>query len=362
MDYNITYREKDKGLQVIVSYKDKLGKWKQKSKQGFSNTREGKKKAKLEADKILQKLKEDYKNFSYNEFTDITLGEFIELYLKHLSLSLEANTILTYTTSLKHFRSIFDKKMIEIKFIDIQSCVDNLILQEYKRSTILIYINKIKHIFNAAINEYDINITNPTKRINIPKEKNNSTKKALTVKELDELLNKITLPRNYLIALLAGKCGLRIGEILGLTWNDIDFKNNTLSINKQWKLLKNNSYGLGDVKSKNSNRLIPLTQTISKELKNLKSVMPLNIDGRIINSANTKATTHNFNVYLKRRGYNLTVHELRHTYATILISSGVDFKTAAQLLGHDIEQTIKTYSHVTDDMIKRASNILENIF
>lgn len=362
MDYNITYREKDKGLQVIVSYKDNLGKWKQKSKQGFSNTREGKKKAKLEADKILQKLKEDYKNFSYNEFTDITLGEFIELYLKHLSLSLEANTILTYTTSLKHFRNIFDKKMIEIKFIDIQSCVDNLILQEYKRSTILIYINKIKHIFNAAINKYDINITNPTKRINIPKEKNNSTKKALTVKELDELLNKITLPRNYLIALLAGKCGLRIGEILGLTWNDIDFKNNTLSINKQWKLLKNNSYGLGDVKSKNSNRLIPLTQTISKELKNLKSVMPLNIDGRIINSANTKATTHNFNVYLKRRGYNLTVHELRHTYATILISSGVDFKTAAQLLGHDIEQTIKTYSHVTDDMIKRASNILENIF
>ncbi|MCS4455170.1 tyrosine-type recombinase/integrase [Clostridium botulinum] len=47
------------------------------------------------------------------------------------------------------------------------------------------------------------------------------------------------------------------------------------------------------------------------------------------------------------------MHELRHTYATKLISNGVDFKTVAQLLGHTVEQTMKTYSHVNDDMMKK---------
>ncbi|WP_200859942.1 tyrosine-type recombinase/integrase [Clostridium butyricum] len=42
--------------------------------------------------------------------------------------------------------------------------------------------------------------------------------------------------RYYIAALIAGTCGLRCGEILGLTWGDIDFKNNTLKVNKQWKL------------------------------------------------------------------------------------------------------------------------------
>lgn len=57
MDYNITYREKNNGIQVIVSYKDYLGKWKQKSKQGFPNTREGKKKAKLAANTLTSRNK-----------------------------------------------------------------------------------------------------------------------------------------------------------------------------------------------------------------------------------------------------------------------------------------------------------------
>ncbi|WP_326498383.1 hypothetical protein [Clostridium brassicae] len=46
----------------------------------------------------------------------------------------------------------------------------------------------------------------------------------------------------------------------------------------------------------------------------------------------------------------------------MLIASGLDFKTVAKLLGHDIQQTMKTYSHVNDDMMKKATNIIENIF
>lgn len=66
--------------------------------------------------------------------------------------------------------------------------------------------------------------------------------------------------------------------------------------------------------------------------------------------------------YYRKIGYNITVHELRHTYATHLIAQGLDFKTVARLLGHDVEQTIRTYSHVTDYMIKKATKIINENF
>ena len=61
-------------------------------------------------------------------------------------------------------------------------------------------------------------------------------------------------------------------------------------------------------------------------------------------------------------GYEITMHTLRHTYATLLIANGTDFKTAAKLLGHDVEMTIKTYSHVTDDILERVSKTVNIIF
>lgn len=64
----------------------------------------------------------------------------------------------------------------------------------------------------------------------------------------------------------------------------------------------------------------------------------------------------------KKSGYNITVHDLRHTYATFLISNGIDFKTAAQLLGHSVEMTMKIYSHVNNDMLDSAKRKINNIF
>lgn len=362
MDYNVTYREKNKGIQVIISYKDNLGKWKQKSKQGFPNTREGKKKAKIEADRMLQELKESIPNNIFNEFGNIKLGEFIELYLKHMAIHSEANTILSYRTGLNHFKSIYDLEMSKIRYVDIQNCVDALVTQKYKYSTIRNFVQKIKHIFNVAITKYDIPLQNPTTKLSIEKEKTTSNKRALTNSELKELFNKVNNRKYYTLIFFASRCGLRIGEILGLTWNDIDFKNATLSVNKQWKLLKTNTFGFGELKTKNSNRIIPLTPNMIKELKEFKNDSVYSIDGRIVPFKNTRDATSTINRYIQKLGYDISIHELRHTFATNLISSGIDFKTAAKLLGHDIEQTMKTYSHVTDDMMKRASEVMINIF
>mgnify|MGYP002410257252 CR=1 FL=1 len=57
-----------------------------------------------------------------------------------------------------------------------------------------------------------------------------------------------------------------------------------------------------------------------------------------------------------------SIHGLRHTYATLLIANGVDFKTAAKLLGHTVEMTMKVYSDVTDDMIEKTTDTINMIF
>lgn len=90
-------------------------------------------------------------------------------------------------------------------------------------------------------------------KVKIPKEKTESRKKALSKSELDELLIKLKGNRYYLTALLAGTCGLRCGEILGLTWKDIDFDNSKLIAAKQWKIDKKTKEStFGELKTKNS--------------------------------------------------------------------------------------------------------------
>ncbi|WP_461614329.1 tyrosine-type recombinase/integrase [Clostridium sp. Marseille-QA1073] len=368
MDYNITYREKDKGIQVIISYK--VGKeWKQRSKQGFKLKRDAKK----YADKLLEEIKADVniRNNTPNELKKITFGEFFDMYIEHISLYREANTILAFKNAYNNFLDLKDLELNAISKMDIQRCIDKLIKNELKLSTISDYVAKINTIFNSAINEFEILATNPAKKIKLNSKKKEETKRALTRQELNMILNYFS-NRNrkrkydyYLIVLLASHCGLRLGEIAGLTWDEIDLNNRLINVTKQWKKIETEdgkySYGFGSLKSRHSYRTVPIPTILCEYLKQLKdSKKIINMDNRLFDLKNLSSCSDTLNEMLKK--FNITIHELRHTYATMLISSGVDFKTAAKLLGHDVKETMKTYSHVNDDMIKRATNIIENIF
>src|SRR5699024_1627362 len=111
-----------------------------------------------------------------------------------------------------------------------------------------------------------------------------------------------------------------------------------------------------------SNRVIPIPEKTLKELLKYKKNNPTDIYNRVILDKNGDNVSRRIITKLNKNGRNITIHDLRHTYATTLISKGVDFKTVAQFMGHDVEQTIKTYSHVTDDMIQNATNVLNSIF
>lgn len=361
MQHNITYRQKDGNWQYIISYKQN-GKWKQKSKQGF-RTRGL---AKIAADKRLDELKENLELESTinEEYSNITFSEFKNIYLRDKEIHRENNTIINYTTALNSFEKIEDIKMKDIHFIDIQECVNEMVKKDLSPSTINIYIARVKNLFTAAIKPYGVISKNPIdSKFIIPSPKHETKIKALTKSELDELLNKIKPQTDYIICLLAATTGMRLGEILGLCEPDIDTVASTIKIHRQWKKLKNGDHGFGTVKTKNSNRIIPVSpNTMAQLVKYINNNKVKDLNRRLFSGKDTSTTSVRLSLKFKRLGYDNSVHDLRHTYATMLIANGVDFKTVSNLLGDTVETVMKTYSHVTSDMTEKVTKKINSIF
>lgn len=223
-----------------------------------------------------------------------------------------------------------------------------------------VYLTKLKIFSRYLVEDLNFNIELPIEKLKLPADKGEINKKALTKKELESLLLNLEDNKYYIVVFIAENTGMRVGEIASLTLNDIDFNNHIIDVNKQWKVLSQNNYNFGTLKSKNSYRTIPVSNNFINELKKYKKENPTDIYNRVI-SFTTNCLEKKVDVKLQKLA-GISIHELRHTYATTLISNGIDFKTVAQILGHDVEQTMRTYSHVNDDMVKRATNIIENIF
>ena len=334
-----------------------MGNWKQKSKQGFKTRKE----AKPVAEKMFKELEASVKNNINLDGSKQTFKEVTKMYLEHCSLYKEYNTVKGAKDCFSKFSCLNSIKIKDINKIDIQGAVDKIVKENLKQSTVGTYVIRLNTFFKYIKEDLNLIADLPTRGIKIPKEKSETDKRALTKKELDKLLNNLKNNKFYIVAFIAANTGIRLGEILGLTWNDLDEINLTLDVNKQWKISKKTKkVDFGDLKSKNSYRLVPISTSTLKELKNYKKNNPTDLKNRI-----TPFNVASISKYLNPRLRELariSIHELRHTYATLLISNGIDFKTAAKLLGHGVEQTLKTYSHVTDDMLKSASKKIEHIF
>lgn len=358
MQYNITYRKKNNSWQYIISYKDGL-KWKQRSKQGFELSRKGKELCKDAAEKEAKDLQDELVLEIPKEYQELTFKEYTKIFIEHQKLYKEPNTIVHYKAAFAAFNMLDDLQMNKIGNIDIQKCVDELIKTSHNSTTIEDYLSSLHYTFNYALKKSKIIAENPVQNIEIKTEKAKKVKVALTKSELSDLLKKIKNNKLRLMSMIAAKCGLRISEIMGLTWNDIDLKNCMMKINKQWKKDEDGIYKFGSLKSKNSNREVPIPPDLIQELKNYKSAQKIiNINDRVFNYKSREHMSSTFCSTYRKAGYKISIHELRHTYGTMLIANGLDFKTVAKLMGDDVKQTLDTYSHVNDDMMNNAKDII----
>ena len=349
MQYNFTIRKKDKGYQIIVSYKDGY-KWKQKSKQGFATQRD----AKLYGQQIVDNLKKTITSPLDDSLKDITLIEFFNIFIsEHINAT--KNTLITYKNALNVVDVLKDKKLSTITTQDILHQFNHSV---YAVATINLAYRVLNMLFNYAISPYKVVRENPCKPIKPLKQRDVKKVSVITADELqrlDELEDSNYL--YYVLFMVARYTGARYGEIIAITWNDIDFTNKTIAINKQWVALGNNQFDYSFTKSTNGIRTIPIPPALLVILTKYKNVCTTD---RLFNFRRSNTTSPNriLQKYIPEK----SMHAFRHTYATTLLANNVDVKTVASLLGDTVDTVIHNYIHYTDEMRLKAAESVANIF
>ena len=162
--------------------------------------------------------------------------------------------------------------------------------------------------------------------------------------------------------------GLRIGELMALTWNDIDFKNKTLSVNKsraKGKIDGKTVLYVKDPKSESGTRIIPLSDRALYALRNIKECSKSDTDLIVTNTSSESNITRTINRMLFRAGCEVEkcgLHALRHTFGSLLLEKGVDLKTISYLLGHsDITVTANIYLHITREKAINSIEVLNKV-
>lgn len=177
--------------------------------------------------------------------------------------------------------------------------------------------------------------------------------------------------------------GLRVSEMIALTWDDIDLEKKTINVNKQilyhdrtryFVTPKYNSYRIISIDSK----LVEYLKTLKEEREDHQFMYDVTEDNKVVygssfsfvinrkdGKAATDNTIHSRVNYLKTTyGFpEFKVHELRHTHCTKLIDGGVDTKYVQKRLGHkNIQVTLNTYHHLTKDRITAEDDKLDSLF
>lgn len=176
----------------------------------------------------------------------------------------------------------------------------------------------------------------------------------------EEILYNVAKNNNYIGIILGLKCGLRIGEMLALTWKDVDFNNKTISVNKSVQRcnVDNNgkrcSHKIGNTKSQASERCVPLSSEVRdillayKEISESKTDKSIEDQFVISNKKDKFVLPNSYSKKFKRilKDNNIreiNFHVLRHTYATRLAEKKVSPKLLATVLGHTSTVTTQDY-------------------
>ena len=154
--------------------------------------------------------------------------------------------------------------------------------------------------------------------------------------------------------------GLRLGELCGLKWSDFDEESGRLQVQRS----VNARLEIGETKTETGKRSILLPPSTLRLLRERRKtavsqwIFPSLLEPE--KPTSPRAAYYRLKVILKKEGLpDIRFHDLRHTFATHALASGVDAKTLAGILGHtNASFTLDTYTHITDDMQKNAAEIV----
>jgi integrase len=172
--------------------------------------------------------------------------------------------------------------------------------------------------------------------------------------------------------LFAIATGARFAEILGLTWDCVDFETKTITINKTWDY--KDFHDFSDTKNYQSKRTITIDKDTCDMLQFLKNSQKRNALQTGLRNPNDLCFVNTKMQLISPEGVNktlrtlckkigsteITSHGLRHTHASMLLYQGINIKYVSRRLGHnDIVTTLQTYSHILDEMEQKESRLVD---
>lgn len=332
--------------QLIISY-EQDGKWRQKSKGGFSS------RAEAMSETAKQNLISKINVTTDRDLLNLTVGEFLDIYAEDRHIAY--GTYINYISITKKLK-IYDKKISDVTYSDLKYGIDHSAGAEKSKNLKIIVV---KSLFRYAQKNYKIISGNPAENLKKIKIRTKDSLNVLTEFELQSLLSRARNElkfADYLQIAICAKTGIRAGEMLGLTNDCIDLEKHEITINKQMGVEKGGRT-LTPCKTHNSNRTIPIPKSLVKDIELYRKLHPAQIDNRLFR----RKGANKISVIVKNyTGHG--IHCLRHTYATRLLASGTDIKTVAALLGDTVATVINTYVSYTDDMREKARQDIQRLF
>ena len=336
------YKDKKRGTwYVSVYYTDWKGENARKLKRGFKTRKEA----------------VAWENTFLNKSTgdlNMTFEEFYDIYKSDLEEKLKENTWVMKTSviELKILPYFKKKKMCEIKPHDVMAWHKEMMTyrdkngQPYASGYLKTIHNQLSAIFNHAVNFYELP-SNPAAKVGNMGKANTKemlfwTKEEYT-KFSDAMMDK---PLSYYAFEMLYWCGIRLGELLALTYGDFDFVKQTVRINKSYQCIKGKDV-VTTPKTKKSNRTIVMPDFLCDEMQiYFKGLYKPKKNDRVF--LITKAYLHSE----MRRGCKETgvkkirIHDLRHSHVSLLIDMGFTPLAIADRVGHESIDITYRYAHL----------------
>jgi len=341
------------------------GKRKQKEVGGFDSKKEAQTAMRIAITEYEKGIIQSNKSLTYAEYLQYWLTNYVHINLKYL-------TIVKYEAEIKNhiIPGLGAYKINKLNHLVLQRFFTNKINAKYSRH----YVNSIYSIINGSLNQalkWGFVTSNPMMLVTLPKNNKNNDVVVLTDNEIEIIYNRFKDTRHNIPFLIALNTGMRISEVCGLTWENINFDKKLIYITQTLQY-QNKEWVLSTTKTKSSKRSVMMSTYLLETLRNHRDYQITNRthygiyyqesdfvctgnNGKPVNCNTLKYFSRIINQELD---INFKFHFLRHTFASNMLQLGIHPKIVQEILGHsNITTTLDTYSHISSNMQADAMNV-----